>query len=159
MASKVAVVTYLLIVVNILVFLMQLPDPEYYKDLIENYGLIPVHVMEGKNLFTLVTSMFFHANFIHLGMNMLFLLITGDGCERAMGSSRFFIFYRFRWLASDKLCFILNWYGKNYSQCSVKRLSLLALTWVPNLDPSLFKVSFNHSASALEARFTLKRLI
>jgi len=94
LASKVAVVTYLLIAVNILVFSVQLFDPNYYTNhLIENYGLIPVHVMDGKNLFTLVTSMFLHANFIHLGMNMLFLLITGDGCERAMGSSRFLVFY------------------------------------------------------------------
>jgi len=93
LASKVAVVTYLLIVVNILVFLVQLSDPDYYNNLIENYGLIPAQVMEGKNLFTLVTSLFLHANLIHLGMNMLFLLITGDGCERAMGSSRFLVFY------------------------------------------------------------------
>ena len=94
MASKVAIVTYLLIAVNILVFSVQLSDPEYYYDhLIGNYGLIPVHVMEGRNLFTLVTSLFLHADFLHLGMNMLFLLITGDGCERAMGSSRFLVFY------------------------------------------------------------------
>jgi len=86
-------VTYLLIAVNILVFLVQLSDPDYYDYFIRNYGLIPAHVMEGKNLFTLVTSMFLHADFLHLGMNMLFLLITGDGCERAMGSSRFLVFY------------------------------------------------------------------
>ena len=94
MASKVAVVTYLLIAVNVLVFSVQLSNPEYYYDhLIGNYGLIPVQVMEGRNLFTLVTSLFLHADFLHLGMNMLFLLITGDGCERAMGSSRFLVFY------------------------------------------------------------------
>jgi membrane associated rhomboid family serine protease len=93
LASKVAVVTYLLIAVNILVFLVQFSNLEYYSGLIENYGLIPVNVMEGRDLFTLITSMFLHANFIHLGMNMLFLLITGDGCERAMGSSRFLVFY------------------------------------------------------------------
>jgi len=93
LASKVAVVTYLLIAVNIVVFLVQLSNPSYYKDFIENYGLVPVDIMEGKNLFTLVTSMFLHADFIHIGMNMLFLLITGDGCERAMGSSRFLVFY------------------------------------------------------------------
>jgi len=49
--------------------------------------------MEGKNLLTLVTSMFLHVDILHLGMNMLFLLIAGDGCERAMGSSRFLGFY------------------------------------------------------------------
>jgi membrane associated rhomboid family serine protease len=93
LASKVAVVTYLLIAVNVLVFSVQFSDPVYYEHLILNYGLIPAHVMEGRNFFTLITSMFLHANFIHLGMNMLFLLITGDGCERAMGSSRFLVFY------------------------------------------------------------------
>ena len=94
MASKVAVVTYLLIAANILVFSVQLFDPNYYNNyLIENYGLVPVNVMEGRNLLTLVTSMFLHGSLIHLGMNMFFLLITGDGCERAMGSSRFLVFY------------------------------------------------------------------
>ena len=93
MASKFAVVTYLLIAVNILVFSVQLSDPEYYNDLIRNYGLVPAHIMEGENLFTLFTSLFLHADFLHLGMNMLFLLITGDGCERVMGSSRFLVFY------------------------------------------------------------------
>jgi membrane associated rhomboid family serine protease len=86
-------VTYLLIAMNILVFSVQLSDPDYYNYLIRNYGLIPAHVMEGKNLFTLITSLFLHADFLHIGMNMLFLLITGDGCERAMGSSRFLVFY------------------------------------------------------------------
>ncbi|UCD26865.1 MAG: rhomboid family intramembrane serine protease [Candidatus Bathyarchaeota archaeon] len=93
MASRVAVVTYLLILVNILVFLMQLSNPDYNSLLIHNYGLVPIHVLQGKNLFTLVTSMFLHADFLHLGMNMLFLLITGAGCERAMGSPRFLVFF------------------------------------------------------------------
>jgi membrane associated rhomboid family serine protease len=93
LASKVAVVTYLLIAVNILVFFVQLLDPVYNENLITNYGLIPADIIEGRNLFTLVTSMFLHGSLIHLGMNMFFLLITGDGCERAMGSSRFLVFY------------------------------------------------------------------
>jgi len=93
LASKVAVVTYLLIAANVLVFSVQFFDPDYYEHLILNYGLIPAHVMEGRNLFTLITSLFLHADILHLGMNMLFLLITGDGCERAMGSFRFLVFY------------------------------------------------------------------
>jgi len=93
LASKVAVVTYLLIAANVLVFSVQFFDPDYYEYLILNYGLIPVHVMEGRNLLTLFTSLFLHADILHLGMNMFFLLITGDGCERAMGSFRFLVFY------------------------------------------------------------------
>ena len=93
LASKVAVVTYLLIVVNVLIFLTKLSEPGYYNYLIDNYGLVPVDIMDGKNLFTPVTSMFLHATPLHLILNMLFLLIPGDGCERAMGSSRFLVFY------------------------------------------------------------------
>ena len=90
MASKIAGVTYLLIAANIIIFFLTLSDQKYYFD---NYGLIPVYIIEGKSLFTLFTSMFLHVDILHLGMNMLFLLITGDGCERAMGSSRFLVFY------------------------------------------------------------------
>lgn len=93
LASKVAVVTYLLIVVNVLIFLTKLSEPGYYNYLIDNYGLVPVDIMDGKNLFTPVTSMFLHSTPLHLILNMLFLLITGDGCERVMGSSRFLAFY------------------------------------------------------------------
>jgi len=90
LASKIAGVTYLLIAANIVIFFLTLSDQEYYFN---KYGLIPVRIMEGENLLTLITSMFLHANLLHLGMNMLFLLIAGDGCERAMGSSRFLVFY------------------------------------------------------------------
>lgn len=88
--------TYLLIVANVVMFIMTLSDrgsltpnsANFYE-----YGLIPVDIIQGKNLYTLVTSIFLHANLLHLGTNMLFLLITGDGCERAMGSARFLVFY------------------------------------------------------------------
>lgn len=95
MASKIAGVTYLLIAANIIIFFLTLSDQEYYVNeyYVNKYGLIPVQIVEGKNLFTLVTSMFLHADFLHIGLNMLFLLITGDSCERAMGSSRFLVFY------------------------------------------------------------------
>ena len=93
MASKVAVVTYLIIVANILIFLQSLSDPESYNQLIETYGLVPVQVMGGKNLLSLITSMFLHADILHLGLNMFFLLVSGDAVEREIGSSRFLALY------------------------------------------------------------------
>jgi membrane associated rhomboid family serine protease len=93
LASKVAAVTYLIIVVNIIVFLTSLSNPESYNQLIQTYGLVPVQIMGGKNLITLITSMFLHANILHIGMNMLFLFITGDAVERELGSSRFLALY------------------------------------------------------------------
>ena len=93
MGSKVAVVTYLIIVANILVFLTSLSDPESYNQLITTYGLVPAQIMGGKNLLSLITSMFLHADIIHLALNMLFLFVSGDAVERELGSSRFLALY------------------------------------------------------------------
>jgi membrane associated rhomboid family serine protease len=93
LASKVAVFSYLIIVANILVFLQSLTDPESYNLLIQTYGLVPVQVMNGMNLLSLVTSMFLHADIIHLGLNMFFLLVSGDAVERELGNFRFLGLY------------------------------------------------------------------
>jgi membrane associated rhomboid family serine protease len=93
LASKVAVVTYIIIVANILVFLTSLSDPESYNLLIETYGLVPEQIMRGENLLSLITSMFLHADIIHLALNMFFLLISGDAVEQELGNSRFLALY------------------------------------------------------------------
>jgi membrane associated rhomboid family serine protease len=93
LASKVAVATYLIIGVNIIVFLINLSNPESYNHLIQTYGLVPVQIMGGQNLITLFTSMFLHADILHIGLNMFFLLVTGDAVERELGSSRFLALY------------------------------------------------------------------
>ena len=42
---------------------------------------------------TLLTSMFLHGGWMHLGGNMLYLWIFGDNLEKVMGHARFLIFY------------------------------------------------------------------
>jgi rhomboid protease GluP len=93
LASRIAVFSYLIIAANIIVFLQSLIDPEGYNMLIQNYGLVPYDIMRGENLYTLVTSMFLHADIIHLGLNMLFLLVSGDAVERELGNFRFLGLY------------------------------------------------------------------
>ena len=93
LVSKVAIFSYLIIVANILVFLQSISDPESYRLLIHNYGLFPVQVMNGTNLLSLVTSMFLHADILHLGLNMFFLLVSGDAVERELGNFRFLGLY------------------------------------------------------------------
>ena len=93
MSSRLAVVTYVIISINIFVFLQSLSNPEAYIQLIQNYGLIPEQIMKGENLISLITSMFLHADIIHLGMNMFFLLVSGDAVERKIGNARFLVAY------------------------------------------------------------------
>jgi membrane associated rhomboid family serine protease len=42
---------------------------------------------------TLLTSMFLHGSFLHIGGNMLFLWIFGNNVEDALGGGRFLAFY------------------------------------------------------------------
>jgi len=41
----------------------------------------------------LLTSMFLHGGWMHLGGNMLYLWIFGDNLEKVMGNARFLLFY------------------------------------------------------------------
>ena len=93
MASKIAAVTYVIIILNIFVFIQRLTNPEAYNQLIQTYGMVPEQILRGENLLSLVTSMFLHADIIHLGMNMFFLLVSGDSVERELGNLRFLVLY------------------------------------------------------------------
>ena len=42
---------------------------------------------------TILTSMFMHGGWLHLGGNMLYLWIFGDNIEDSMGHVRFLVFY------------------------------------------------------------------
>jgi len=63
--------------------------------------MVPADIVEGKNLHTLVTSMFLHANIPHIVGNMLFLYVFGDNVEDAFGHLRYLLFYLICGLAAD----------------------------------------------------------
>ena len=44
-------------------------------------------------LFSIITAMFLHAGWLHLGGNMLFLWVFGDNAERRMGHAGYLLFY------------------------------------------------------------------
>jgi membrane associated rhomboid family serine protease len=85
-------VNYGLIAVNVVVFLVELgqPDPQAY---IERWGAVPASISAGHSLETLVTSAFLHAGWFHLLGNMLFLYVFGDNVEDAFGHVRYLLFY------------------------------------------------------------------
>jgi membrane associated rhomboid family serine protease len=93
LATKTVVFTYLLVLVNLLVFIYGLSEPEAYNWLVTTYGLVPAQIVKGQNLSSLVVSMFLHADLLHVGMNMLFLFLSGDAIEREIGNFRFLGLY------------------------------------------------------------------
>lgn len=84
------VVTVALIVVNVLVFLLSPPlgSPEF-EAFVRTWGVTPAAF----EWTALLTSMFMHGGWMHLGSNMLFLWIFGDNVEDRMGHGRFVLFY------------------------------------------------------------------
>jgi membrane associated rhomboid family serine protease len=87
--------TAVLIIVNVLIFLLMLVLQQIYPNA-ENYlALTPNLIIQGKYLWTLVTSMFIHASFAHIFFNMVSLFFVGSLLERLIGKKRFFWLYMF----------------------------------------------------------------
>lgn len=63
--------------------------------LAEHYALIPAEITSNLSAmwFTAFTSMFLHANWLHIGGNMLYLWIFGNNIEDTLGRVGFLVFY------------------------------------------------------------------
>ncbi len=104
-----------IIAINVVVFLYQLLDPNFTN----GYSTVPAEITSGKDIIgqfvlvapdgtsavideapgpmpiwlTLLTSMFMHGGWLHIGGNMLFLFIFGDNIEKAYGHIKYVAFY------------------------------------------------------------------
>jgi membrane associated rhomboid family serine protease len=72
--------TYTIILLNAVIFIFQTINP----GLTYIFALVPAEILSGRYLPTLITSMFLHADFFHLLINMYFLYIFGSGVEYEM---------------------------------------------------------------------------
>jgi rhomboid family protein len=104
-----------IIAINLVVFLYQLIDPNFTN----GYAAVPAEITSGKDIvgefvivapdgtgvvideapgpmpiwLTLLSSMFMHGGWLHIGGNMLFLFIFGDNIEKAYGHVKYVVFY------------------------------------------------------------------
>jgi membrane associated rhomboid family serine protease len=103
-------VNYTLIAINVIVFILELSQGDQF---IYGYSAVPYEIMHGMGpsvptrvpgggvlypgpspiYVTLLTSMFIHFGFLHIGFNMLFLWIFGDNVEDNFGHLKYLIFY------------------------------------------------------------------
>ena len=118
------VATYALIAANVAVFIYQLSlGPRLNEAFIAAYGATPFEIthltdLVGKIdvhvqlihypgptpiLLTLLTSMFMHGGFVHLGGNMLYLWIFGNNIEDILGPAKFIVFYLLSGLVAHAL--------------------------------------------------------
>ena len=85
-----AVVTTLIVVVNVYIFLLELSGGDHF---VRVWSVIPARITHGHHTITLITSMFMHAGWMHIIGNMVFLWAFGPAIEDAMGHFRFLFFY------------------------------------------------------------------
>jgi len=114
-------INYLLIILNILAFVFW-QEMGNSIPVTFGYSTVPAEILEGHDIITrsrivphpitgedvlvpglqvtpipvyltLITSMFMHGGWAHLGGNLLFLWIFGDNLENAMGHRRYLFFY------------------------------------------------------------------
>ena len=84
------VATILIIVANVFVFLLELTGGEPF---VQRWALIPANIVAGHNWITILTSMFMHEGWLHIGGNMVFLWAFGPQIEDTMGRFRYLVFY------------------------------------------------------------------
>ena len=100
------VMTLTLLAVN---FLVMVAQPFLWglfsRDLFNLYGSVPQFLVneQGGGALASITSMFLHADYIHLIGNMVFLWVFGRRVEDACGAWRFLLFYLTCGLCADLL--------------------------------------------------------
>jgi len=114
--TRPAYVTYALLVLNVVLFWVQMNNPDFTS----GWSAVPLEITTGQDLvesvfvqmgnesveipqtpgpfpiwLTLFSSMFMHGGVGHIGGNMLYLWIFGDNVEHRFGSVKFLFFYLF----------------------------------------------------------------
>jgi len=59
----------------------------------DHIAIKPANIIEGKYIWTFLTSMFMHGNFLHLFVNMFSLFFVGGLVQKILGSKRYLWFY------------------------------------------------------------------
>jgi membrane associated rhomboid family serine protease len=111
------IMTWIIILVNSLVFLFELSMPEYsLKQLFYLFGIVPARYTHPgwalaiglpiDDFWPFLTSMFLHGSWMHIIGNMWTLWIFGDNVEERMGPVRFLFFYVLCGIAAG----LVHWY-------------------------------------------------
>lgn len=90
-SPKKPVITYILIVLNVMIFLYTMlydQNDRLFYELANNY----VYVQNGE-IYRLFTSMFLHADIMHIVFNMYALYLLGPIVERYYGKTKFILIY------------------------------------------------------------------
>jgi len=83
------IINWLLIAANVGVFAIQITRGEA----MDRLAAIPASISQGRQLYTILTSMFMHGGIFHILSNMWFLYIFGDNVEDTFGHVGYLLIY------------------------------------------------------------------
>jgi membrane associated rhomboid family serine protease len=93
-------VTVILVAANVAAFGLELVLGSSLEPFIRRWGMVPADVFASLHgaagpaaLITLLSSMFLHTGWLHLGANMLYLGVFGPPVERRLGGGLFALLY------------------------------------------------------------------
>lgn len=121
--QTVPVITYILIGINIALFVYQLSlgQSEQLQGFIQEWAMVPRLVTLGFQgepsslphpaWLTLITSQFLHGGLFHIGGNMLFLWVFGNNIEDKLGHIQFIVFY----IVCGVLAGLCHWFFSPFS--------------------------------------------
>jgi len=92
--KKIPIITYILIGINILVFILQFLF-NMNDDLINKYALYGPYVRDFNEYYRLISSGFLHADIFHIAFNMYALYVLGSQLESYLGKCKYTIIYFF----------------------------------------------------------------
>lgn len=87
--SENANATWIIILINIIVFLLVRLNPKLVLD----YATIPILTVTFTQPYRILTSMFIHYDILHLFFNMFALFIFGPDIEKVLGKPRYLALY------------------------------------------------------------------
>ena len=88
--ARIPVVTIFIVLVNALVFVLELTNGEAF---VAQWSAIPAQITAGQHWITILTAMFMHGSWSHVIGNMIFLWAFAPEIEDAMGRGRYLVFY------------------------------------------------------------------
>jgi len=88
--TRIPVVTVFILLVNALVFVLELMNGETF---VTQWSAVPAQISSGHHWITILTAMFMHGSWSHILGNMIFLWAFAPEIEDAMGPGRYLVFY------------------------------------------------------------------
>ena len=107
--KKIPIITYGLIITNILIYVLSILFGNY-NEILNRFCLYGPNIREYGEYYRLITSGFLHGNLLHLTLNCYALYIICSQVESDMGRTKFIIIYLFSLLMGSLMSITLSSY-------------------------------------------------